>query len=141
LPYAWSGAAKLQRAQERAISSRPYAEMMQRVLSNVAATAASDEEASNLPPLRVCEEKRVEAIVVKHDTGLPGAFNSNLLKVAHKYVDEPAANGQVRVEATGRKGRDYFRKHGCDLSGEHVGIVEKPQIEKAREIAGRMMEM
>jgi F-type H+-transporting ATPase subunit gamma len=134
-------AAKLRRAQERAISSRPYAEMMRRVLSNVAAAAASDEEASNLPLLQVREEKRVEAIVVTHDTGLAGAFHSNLLKVAHKFVDEHAANGQVRVEAIGRKGRDYFRKHGYDLSGEHVGIVEKPQIEKAREIAGRMMEM
>ena len=134
-------AAKLRRAQERAVASRPYAEMMRRVLSNVAAAAASDEEASQLPLLQVRDEKRVEAIVVTHDTGLAGAFNSNLLKVAHKFVDEHTPNGPVRIDAIGRKGRDYFRKRGYEFSGEHVGIVEKPEIEKAREIAHRMMEM
>jgi F-type H+-transporting ATPase subunit gamma len=44
------------------------------------------------------------------------------------------------VEAIGRKSRDYFRKRGYNLSGEYVGIVEKPNIEKAREIAAKMIE-
>jgi len=39
-------AAKLRRAQERAVASRPYAEMMRRVLSNVAAAAAGNEAAA-----------------------------------------------------------------------------------------------
>jgi F-type H+-transporting ATPase subunit gamma len=44
------------------------------------------------------------------------------------------------VEAIGRKSRDYFRKRAYKLSGEYVGIVEKPNIEQAREIAAKMIE-
>jgi F-type H+-transporting ATPase subunit gamma len=134
-------AAKLRRAQERAIASRPYSEMMGRVLSNIASAAAGSEEVGELPLLQVREEKRVQVIVVSSDTGLAGAFNSNLLRSAHKFVDEHKANGAVKIEALGRKGRDYFRKRNYELSGEHIGAVDKPNIEKAREIATRMIDL
>jgi F-type H+-transporting ATPase subunit gamma len=134
-------AAKLRRAQERAIASRPYSEMMGRVLSNIAVAATGNEEVAELPLLKVREEKRVQAIVVTSDTGLAGAFNSNLLRMAHAFVDEHRQNGELRVEAIGRKGRDYFRKRNYELSGEHVGVVDKPDIEKAREIATRMIDL
>jgi F-type H+-transporting ATPase subunit gamma len=134
-------AAKLRRAQERAIASRPYAEMMTRVLSNIAAAAAGDDKASNLPLLQVRDEKRVQAIVVTSDTGLAGAFNSNLLKIAHKFVDDHRASGDVEIEALGRKGRDYFRKRGYKIAAEHIGAVDKPTIEKAREIATKMIDL
>lgn len=133
-------AAKLRRAQERAIASRPYAEMMQRVLSNIAGAAEGNEEAAELPLLKVREEKRVQTIIVTSDTGLAGAFNSNLLRMAQKFVDEHQQS-EAGLEAIGRKGRDYFRKRKYKLSGEHVGLVDKPTIEKAREIASRMIEL
>jgi F-type H+-transporting ATPase subunit gamma len=132
-------AAKLRRAQERAIASRPYARMMQRILSNVAAASASSEDVAELPLLRVRDEKRVQLIAVSSDTGLAGAFNSNLLRAGQKFVDE-RKGVDLRIETIGRKARDYFRKRGYDLSGEYVGIVEKPSLEKAREIAAKMME-
>ena len=134
-------AAKLRRAQERAIASRPYAEMMQRVLANVTEAAAGDDEAGNLPLLQTRDEKRVFALVVTSDTGLAGAFNSNLLKVAHKFVDDHRGTGELQIEALGRKGRDYFRKRGYQIANEHVGAVDKPTIEKAREIATRMIDL
>jgi F-type H+-transporting ATPase subunit gamma len=135
-------AAKLRRAQERAIASRPYAEMLNRILSNVAAAAAGDEDVAELPLLKVREEKRVQLIFVSSDTGLAGGFNSNLLKVAHQFVDDRRAKGdEVRIEAIGRKGREYFRKRSYDLSGEYIGVVDKPTIEKAREIAAKMMDL
>jgi F-type H+-transporting ATPase subunit gamma len=91
--------------------------------------------------LRVRAEKRVQAIVITSDTGLAGAFNSNLLRVAHKFADDHRQSGELRLEAIGRKGRDYFRKRGYQLSGEHVGIVDKPNIEQAREIAKGMIDL
>jgi F-type H+-transporting ATPase subunit gamma len=134
-------AAKLRRAQERAIASRPYNEMMGRILSNVAAAAAGNDEVANLPLLQVRDEKRVQVIVVTSDTGLAGGFNSNLLKIAHKFVDEHRASGDLQIEAVGRKGRDYFRKRGYQISAEHIGVVDKPTIEKAREIATKMIDL
>jgi F-type H+-transporting ATPase subunit gamma len=133
-------AAKLRRAQERALASRPYSNIMGRVLANIAAASAGSDEVADLPLLQVREEKRVQLIVVSSDTGLAGAFNSNLLRAAQRFIDERDRSG-LRIETIGRKGRDYFKRRKFALSGEYVGIVEKPNIEKAREIAQKMIDL
>ncbi|MBV8865595.1 MAG: F0F1 ATP synthase subunit gamma, partial [Acidobacteriaceae bacterium] len=96
-------AARLRRAQEHALGSRPYAEMMGRVLANVAQAAASLEEATDLPLLQMREEKRIELIVVSSDTGLAGAFNANLFRMAQRFIDEHNS-AELQIEAIGRKG-------------------------------------
>ena len=132
-------AAKLRRAQERALASRPYSNIMSRVLANVAAASAGTDEAADLPLLQVRDEKRVQLIVVSSDTGLAGAFNSNLLRAAQRFIDQRDRAG-LRIETIGRKGRDHFKRRNFSLSGEYIGIVEKPNIEKAREIAHKMID-
>src|SRR5690348_8878566 len=131
-------AAKLRRAQERAISARPYGNSLNRMLANVAAAASRNEEV-HLPLLAVREEKRVQLVLVSSDTGLAGAFNSNLLRLAQKFVDDNR-DRDVRIEAIGRKGRDYFRRRSYNLSGEHVGVVDKPNYEIARQIGDKLIE-
>jgi F-type H+-transporting ATPase subunit gamma len=132
-------AAKLRRAQERAIASRPYAAMLGRVLSNIAAAAAGLQEAEDLPLLQAREEKKIQLIVVSSDTGLAGAFNSNLFRMAQRFVDEhPSVD--LKVEVIGRKARDYFRKRNFALTGEHIGIVDKPAYDKAAVIADKMIQ-
>lgn len=133
-------AAKLRRAQERALASRPYSNIMGRVLANIALATAGSDEVADLPLLQVREEKRVQLIVVSSDTGLAGAFNSNLLRAAQRFIDERDRAG-LRIETIGRKGRDYFKRRNFALSGEHIGIVEKPNIENAREIAHKMIDL
>jgi F-type H+-transporting ATPase subunit gamma len=133
-------AAKLRRAQERALASRPYSNIMSRVLANVAAASAGTDEVADLPLLQVREEKRVQLIVVSSDTGLAGAFNSNLLRAAQRFIDQRDRAG-LRIETIGRKGRDYFKRRNFSVSGEHIGVVEKPNIEKAREIAHKMIDL
>jgi F-type H+-transporting ATPase subunit gamma len=132
-------AAKLRRAQERAIASRPYAKMMGRILSNVAA-AVGNEDVAQLSLLETREEKRILLIVVSSDTGLAGAFNANLLRAAQRFIDEHR-QAEIRIEAIGRKARDYFRKRRAGMTGEHVGIVDKPEYGKAAEIADKMIEL
>ncbi len=78
-------AAKLRRAQERAVASRPYARIMQRMLSNIAAAAVGNDEVTELPLLQVRDEKRLQLIIVSSDTGLAGAFNSNLLRSSYPH--------------------------------------------------------
>jgi F-type H+-transporting ATPase subunit gamma len=132
-------AAKLRRAQERAVASRPYARIMQEMLSHIAAASVGNDEVTELPLLQVREEKRIQLIVVSSDTGLAGAFNSNLLRSAQKFADDHSS-ADLRVETIGRKSRDYFRKRNFNVSGEYIGIVEKPKIEQAREIAAKMID-
>ncbi len=132
-------AAKLRRAQERALASRPYAEIMRRVLSNVAAAASGNEATAQLPLLQVREERRIQLIVVSSDSGLAGGFNANLFRRAQRFIDEHG-NAELAVEVIGRKARDYFRRRNFQVSGEHVDITDRPTIEQGREIAGKLIE-
>ncbi len=131
-------AAKLRRAQERAIAARPYGDSLNRILANVAAAASANEEAHH-PLLAVREERRVELIAVSADTGLAGAFNANLLRLAQRFVDDNHGK-EVEIEAIGRRGRDYFRRRSYTLSGEHVGVVDKPNYQTARDIADKLID-
>jgi len=131
-------AAKLRRAQERAIAARPYGNSLNRILANVAAAASANEEVSH-PLLAVREEKRVQLVVVTSDPGLAGAFNANLLRLAQKFIDDNAGK-EIHIEAIGRKGRDYFRRRGVELSGVHIGIVDKPRYDTARGLADKLIE-
>lgn len=133
-------AARLRRAQERAIASRPYAAMMNRVLSNIAAAAVGNQEVADLPLLQVREEQRIQMIVVSSDRGLAGAFNSNLFRMAHRFIDEHQG-ADIRVETIGRKARDYFRRRSFNVTGDHVGIIDKPSYDRASEIADKMIDL
>jgi F-type H+-transporting ATPase subunit gamma len=107
-------AAKLRRAQERAMLARPYAQMISNVLESlVRRTDLYDDDSGDVlhPLLIEREEKNVLVIVVAGDKGFAGAFNSNIVKAAQNFVDARRAQGQnVDVEPVGRKARDLFRK-------------------------------
>src|SRR5258708_21776771 len=103
-------AAKLRRAQERAMLARPYARMISNMLESlVRRTGDSLEVMHQLLVER--EEKNVLVIVVAGDKGFAGAFNSNIVKAAQGFINSRRAQGQnVDVEPVGRKARDTFRK-------------------------------
>jgi F-type H+-transporting ATPase subunit gamma len=103
-------AAKLRRAQERAMLARPYARMISNVLESL--VRRSSDSADIMHPLLVeREEKNVLVIVVAGDKGFAGAFNSNIVKAAQNFISSRRAQGQsIDVEPVGRKARDTFRK-------------------------------
>ena len=109
-------AAKLRRAQDRVIASRPYGTLLRKVLGNVAAAAAPDESGGKNPLLAQRPEKRILLVLVTSDKGLAGAFNSNLIKGAQRFIAE-RTGVEVRMELMGRKGRDFFRKRGATIIG------------------------
>src|SRR3954453_2812078 len=132
-------AAKLRRAQERVVAARPYGAMLQRVLSNVAAAAAGNEEIGNSPLLKERAENRIQLILFTSDRGLAGAFNGNLLKATQRFIaDHP--NTQIELELVGRKGRDFFRRRTYPITGDHVGILNKPAYSDASAIARKIID-
>src|ERR1700741_4576508 len=79
-------AAKLRRAQEKAIAARPYSKMLQQVLANVSEAAAQSPDVGDQPLLAVRPEKRVLMLVITADSGLAGGFNGNLIKLAQRFA-------------------------------------------------------
>jgi len=103
-------AAKLRRAQERAMLARPYARMISNVLESLVRRTGDSLDVMH-PLLVEREEKNVLVVVVAGDKGFEGAFNSNIVKAAQNFINGRRAQGQnVDVEPVGRKARDTFRK-------------------------------
>ncbi len=131
-------AAKLRRAQDRVLAARPYASVLAGLLANVAQSAKTDERLVH-PLLAARPEERIQLILITADRGLAGAFNSNLIKAAQKFLEE-RQGASVEMETIGRKGRDFFRKRGAKISGEHVGMTEKVTYAYVAGIAAKVIE-
>ena len=105
-------AAKLRRAQDRALAARPYAQMLTNVLKSLVSRAEIYDPETGEPKhplLAQRPEQNVLLIVVTGDKGLAGAFNTNILKAAMQFLGEkPGKN--IEIETIGRKGRDFLRR-------------------------------
>ena len=105
-------AAKLRRAQERALAARPYAQMLTNVLKSLVARAEIYDPETGEPKhplLAQREEKNILLIVVTGDKGLAGAFNANITKAAGRFLESKSGKN-IDIEAVGRKGRDFLRR-------------------------------
>jgi F-type H+-transporting ATPase subunit gamma len=132
-------AAKLRRAQDRALAARPYATMLRQILANVAEAASHDPDAAGHPLLAVRPEKRILLVVITADRGLAGGFNANLIKLAQRFADDHKSH-ELSFELVGRKGRDYFRRRVRTIRGEYIDLFRHVKFEDAEKIAGAIIE-
>jgi F-type H+-transporting ATPase subunit gamma len=146
-------AAKLRRAQERALASRPYAQMLVNVLTSAIDRADVIDPITGLPKhplLAVRPENNILLVLVTGDRGLAGAFNSNVLKVATKFL-QFFSDKTIDILAIGRKGRDFLRRRypvigsadparvgPIQVVGEHLNLLAKVEYEAVDEIAHRI---
>jgi len=120
-------AARLRRAQARAMAARPYAQMITSVLvSLIRRIEIFDPATGNLrhPLFATRPEKRVLLIVVSGDRGFAGAFNGNIFKAAYQFIH---TNGdkEIDVESIGRKATDQFRRRYAGAVYNEA-LVENP---------------
>jgi F-type H+-transporting ATPase subunit gamma len=152
-------AAKLRRAQERAINARPYAKMISSVLESLTRRVdIFDETTGNLrhPLFATRPEKRVLLVVISGDKGFAGAFNANILKTAFQFISGNP-DKEIDIEAVGRKGRDLMRrrypaavyveagdsdqdggrrrKAPVEVTGDHPGMLLKLETSRVQELA------
>jgi F-type H+-transporting ATPase subunit gamma len=105
-------AAKLRRAQERAISGRPYANMLASVIGSLMRHIdLYDPQTGDVrhPLLLAREEKQSLLIVVSGDKGFAGGFNGNITKAAFRFITEHGEE-QIDIAPIGKKARDMFRR-------------------------------
>ena len=150
-------AAKLRRAQDRALAARPYAQMLTNVLKSLVSRAEIYDPETGQPrhPLLAQRpEQNVLLIVVTGDKGLAGAFNTNILKAASRFLASKAGEN-IEIEAVGRKGRDFLKRRfppaeprdaeskdapRITIIGEHIGVLNKVEYSLAAGMADRVIE-
>jgi len=130
-------AARLRRAQESILATRPYATKMLEVLSSLAARTSADAH----PLLARREPKRIEVVVFTSDRGLCGAFNTNLIQRAERFLGEEKANtDEIALSLIGRKGRDYFRKRKVSIRREYINFFGKVDYPLASRIGQELVQ-
>ena len=129
-------AAKLRRAQEAIFAARPYARRMLQVLNSLATRAEKDAH----PLLMDNEGNRVMLVVITADKGMCGAFNTNIIRQATRFLDEHDAR-EVELGLVGRKGRDHFRRRSYRVRSEHVGIFQALAFPVAQKLARQLIEI
>jgi F-type H+-transporting ATPase subunit gamma len=111
-------AAKLQRAQDRLLSSRPYSNKLAEVIGDLALRA----DPQRHPLLQRRDGAVTLAVVITTDRGLCGAFNSNVLRTMTNFMTQHP-DWQTSLVVVGRKGRDFFRRRPqFQLKSQHVDV-------------------
>ena len=120
-------AAKLRRAQARALAARPYAIKITEMLANLAGAASELDH----PLFKVREVKSTALVLITSDRGLCGAHNANLLRAAEQRL-RAAAQGTLTLVLLGKKGRDYFRRRRYPVLAAHAPMPAEASLEFAR---------
>jgi len=115
-------AAKMRRAQSAMEASRPYADGIAKVLSQL----ASGKLETTHPLLIQREVRRRLLIHVTTDRGLCGGLNTNANRAALRFIGADRAN--VRMVTIGRKGRDFFRRLGVDIVADSSWLGDRPPL-------------
>ena len=131
-------AAKLRRAQERALASRPYAKTLGETLAAVAAHVPAREDGTPAHPLLASrEEKNVVLVAVSGDKGLAGAFNTNVNRAVGAFVREAKEKGieSVSLVILGKKANDFWKRRSVPIVEARPGFFAKFGASSASEVA------
>ncbi len=123
-------AARLKKAQDRVVATRPYAGKLRDVMAKLAPSAEGHPMFAARP-----DSGNVLLIVVGSDRGLCGGFNSNLFRyteemIRARFADAKAA-GTLHLVTVGRKATDHFRRRGYTVVRSHAGFFDKIRFESA----------
>jgi F-type H+-transporting ATPase subunit gamma len=101
-------AAKVRRAQDAVLATRPFSETLQSVFGGLIQRLGG--EVSDLPLLTQREVNKVTLVCITGDRGLCGGYNSFMIKKTESRYNELKATGvDVDLLLIGNKGISYFK--------------------------------
>jgi F-type H+-transporting ATPase subunit gamma len=133
-------AAKVRRAQEQVLRSRPFADRLARVLENLQSRMRFEDLDAPL-----LEERPVQTITllsVTGDRGLCGGYNANIIKRTEQRHAELVSQGySVDLVLIGRKAITYFQNRSSmyTVRATFTGLEQVPNADEARGIANEVL--
>lgn len=122
---------KMRKSQNFAIQARPYAVASFQLLENLL------DRTPKLPEIFAGREvKKTLLIVVTADKGLAGAYNSNVIRTAEKWMKEmKAGNKEFAVLAVGKKAKEYFMRRDMPIAGSFSGFSDFSKLNQTEPVA------
>ncbi|HHY50402.1 MAG TPA: F0F1 ATP synthase subunit gamma, partial [Alphaproteobacteria bacterium] len=131
-------ASKMRRAQRNVLATRPYADRLLDVMSELTAREVGSRTGTLLevrPNVR-----GVALVVITPDRGLCGSLVTNVLRRAGRFlVDEKARDHSVEVLAIGKKGRDFLGRTRQNLVAEVTRLGDYPRLTDVLGIATNLI--
>jgi F-type H+-transporting ATPase subunit gamma len=113
-------ASKLKRAQDSTLAARPYSDMIDEVLADLATVLGGEDH----PLLAEREGGKRMIVLITTDRGLAGPLNTNTIRFAARDITEN--KGDLTVVTVGRKGRDAMRRAGVPMEAHFAGYGDRP---------------
>ncbi|MBW4626295.1 MAG: F0F1 ATP synthase subunit gamma [Brasilonema octagenarum HA4186-MV1] len=133
-------AARVRRAQEQVLSTRPFADRLAQVLYGLQTRLRFEE--ANLPLLKKREVKSVGLLVISGDRGLCGGYNNNVIKRAENRAKELKAEGvDYKFVIVGRKATQYFQRREQPIDATYTGLEQIPTAAEANKIADQLLSL
>ena len=134
-------AAKLRRAQDQILATRPYALELRKVTEHLAAVSAGEVEHPLLTPAGGDDggeagSGKTLVLVVTGDKGLCGAFNAHVQRRAEQEM--ATLNGGGEILALGNRGADFFTHRGSPMRGVRRGLFKDLNYGTAQELAAEV---
>jgi F-type H+-transporting ATPase subunit gamma len=136
-------AAKLRKAQNAIVQLRPYAERLNRMLSNILSNLDGDATTSFGKARGV---KNAVVVIVTSNRGLCGGFNTNICKEAVALINDKYAqqrrDGHLTLLFVGKKGYDFFRRRYRDVAfnTDHIALFDNLGYENVSTVARSLMD-
>ncbi len=133
-------AARVRRAQEQVLSTRPFADRLAQVLYGLQTRLRFEE--ADLPLLKKRQVKTVGILVVSGDRGLCGGYNSSVIKRAEIRAKELKAEGiAYKFVVVGRKASQYFQRREYPIDATFIGLEQIPTAPEASNIADELLSL
>ncbi|MEM8605280.1 MAG: F0F1 ATP synthase subunit gamma [Cyanobacteria bacterium P01_H01_bin.121] len=133
-------AAKVRRAQDQVLKTRPFADRLAQVLQGLQTRLRFEDV--DLPLLKQKETKTVALLVISGDRGLCGGYNSNVIRRAANRAKELEAQGlNYKYVLVGRKASQYFKRREAPIEKSYTGLEQVPTAAEASEIADQLLSM
>lgn len=133
-------ASKLRKAQNAILQLRPYVNKLQEILQSISVSLESSDE--NIY-LRRNEVNNVLFVVLTSNRGLCGAFNSNVIKVTTRYIEENYASylkaGRLNLITIGKHASEYFEKNNYQVVEKFDTIYDSLTFDNVVPIAEKIM--
>ena len=133
-------AAKVRRAQEQVIATRPFADRLAQVLFGLQTRLRFED--ADLPLLKPRDVQSVGVLVISGDRGLCGGYNGNVIKRAEQRVRELQAEGlDYKFVLVGRKAIQYFQRREQPINATFANLEQIPTAEEASQIADELLSL
>ena len=133
-------AARVRRAQQQVLATRPFADRLAQVLYGLQTRLRFEDV--DLPLLKKREVRSVGLVVVSGDRGLCGSYNTNVIRRAEVRAKELAATGlDYKYVLVGRKAIQYFQRRNQPIDATYTGLEQIPTAQEAYNIADQLLSL